>query len=333
MADPLDAELLEDLRGLGKPPSFDGNNAEYQDFRFSFRIHMSLVSAVSHTLMDNCEIERNPISLLAVMALGAAHLKCCIQMCCSLELRTKGSVRTLVRSVEESAGAEAWRLIHSRYAPDTQNRQYALMQKIMMPAKLWCDHAEGFESGLRSWELDVGEWGSASGTALADAVKVHSDDGSAALRTALLQWCYSSRNFAANPTVSAGNGTSVDDDRMQVDSLKKGKRKDRGKHPNQKGNRTTSTINTCQNCGRSGHWAKDCWRPGGGAYDNSTSNNSNTQNVKSHKGRSKRVDGVETNQPSETALVQFKRGTVDHGCDNQFRVFHKETSWCRVFAS
>ena len=33
--------------------------------------------------------------------------------------------------------------------------------------------------------------------------------------------------------------------------------------------------------------------------------------------------------------MQFKRGTerLDHGCDNQFRVFHKETSWCGVFAS
>ena len=83
----------------------------------------------------------------------------------------KGSVRTLVRSVEESNGAEAWRLIHNRCAPDTQNRQYALMQKIMMLAKLWCDHAESFESGLRAWELDVGEWERASGTALADAVQ------------------------------------------------------------------------------------------------------------------------------------------------------------------
>ena len=62
----------------------------------------------------------------------------------SLALITKGSVRTLVRSVEESNEAEAWRLIHSRDSPDTQNRQSALMQKIMMPAKLWCDHAEGF---------------------------------------------------------------------------------------------------------------------------------------------------------------------------------------------
>ena len=82
---------------------------------------MSLVRAVSHTLMDNCEIERNPISLVAVMALGDAHLKCCIQMCYSVELMTKGSVRTVVRSVEESGGAEAWHLIHSaRHSESTR---------------------------------------------------------------------------------------------------------------------------------------------------------------------------------------------------------------------
>ena len=61
-----------------------------------------------------------------------------------MALITKGSVRTLIRSVEEINGAEAWRLIHSRCAPDTQNRQYALMQKMTVPAKPWCDHAEGF---------------------------------------------------------------------------------------------------------------------------------------------------------------------------------------------
>ena len=156
---------------MGKPPSFDGNDAEYQDFPFSFRIHMSLVSTVSQQLMDRCRVERNPISLAAVQALGDAHMKCCIQMYCSLALITKGSVRTLLRSVEESNGAEARLLIHYRYAPDTRNRQYALMQKIMMPAKLWCDHAEGFESGLTALELGVGEWERASGTALK-----HSDD-------------------------------------------------------------------------------------------------------------------------------------------------------------
>ena len=64
----------------------------------------------------------------------------------------------------------------------------------------------------------------------------------AALRTALLQWCHSSRNFGANPTVSAGSGTGSDDDnKRQVDSLKKGNGKGKGKHQNQIGNRTSNT--------------------------------------------------------------------------------------------
>ena len=65
----------------------------------SFRIHMSLVSHVSHTLMDKCEFGQNTISLTAVKAFGDAHLKL-YTMCYSLALITKGSVRTLVRSVE-----------------------------------------------------------------------------------------------------------------------------------------------------------------------------------------------------------------------------------------
>ena len=102
-----------------------------------------------------------------------------------------------------------------------------------MPAKFWCDHAEGFESGLRAWELDVGDWERASGTALADAVKytvmmnmvpislrnslqLGTYPNSAARRAA-----YSSRNFGASPTVTAGNVTSAGGDPMQVDSLKK----------------------------------------------------------------------------------------------------------------
>ena len=50
VTEPIDADLLKDLEGLGKPPAFDGNDTDYQDFRFSFRMHMSLDSAISHTL-------------------------------------------------------------------------------------------------------------------------------------------------------------------------------------------------------------------------------------------------------------------------------------------
>ena len=61
--------------------------------------------------------------------------------------------------------------LRSRYAPDSQNRQYALRQKIMMPVNPWCELSEVFESGMRAWEHDGGELERASRTSLADAVK------------------------------------------------------------------------------------------------------------------------------------------------------------------
>ena len=248
---------------------------------------MSLVSSVSHELMDRCEIERNPISLAAVRALGEAHLMCCMQMYYALALITKGSARTLIRSVEETNGAEAWRLIHSRYAPDTQNRQYALKQKIMMPAKPWCDHTEGFGSGLRSWELDVGEWERASGTALADAVKytvtmkmtrffLETVCSLVHMPTAQLfvQPCCS--GVTPLETLERIRPRHLEIERVQMMTGCK----ERTKGQNQRGNRTTSTtntsstdINTCTSCGKPGHWAKECWNPGGGAYDNSAYRN------------------------------------------------------------
>ena len=67
-----------------------------------------------------------------------------------LALITKGSVRTLVQCVEESNGAEAW-------ASDTQQicarHTESSTCLIMMIAKPWCGRADGFESGLRAWEL------------------------------------------------------------------------------------------------------------------------------------------------------------------------------------
>ena len=199
-------------------------------------------------------------------------------------------------------------------ATDTQSiraRQYAFMQTIV--------------TGLRSWELDVGEWERASGIALADAVKytvminmapiflgnslqVGTCANSTALRAAQLQWCYSSRNFGANSTASSGNGTSADGGRMQVDSLMRGKRKGKGKKQHQRRNRTNNTsstdINTCKICGKPGHWAKDCWRPGGGACGNSAYRNTGKGKRKNTgKGKGKHVDVVETEQLqlSETA--------------------------------
>ena len=125
MTEPLDAELLKDLRGLGKPPSFDGNDAEYQRLSLQLpnphepRHSLSTVDGQmrSRTKSDlpgsrfsagRCTFE---VPHTDVLLVGFDHEKAVSEL--------------FVRSVEESNGAEAWRLIHSRHAPDTQNRQYA----------------------------------------------------------------------------------------------------------------------------------------------------------------------------------------------------------------
>ena len=135
-------------------------------------------------------------------------------------------------------------------------------------------------------ELDVGDCERASGPALAEAVKtvmmnmaafclknkmhLGTHTSSAALRTALLHWCYSTRNFEASSTTSARNGTSADDDnKRQVDSLTKGKGE--GKQT-PKSDWHTLKQHRCQHL----QWTLGgrLLEPGGGASDNS--NNKNT---------------------------------------------------------
>ena len=119
MVEQMDADLLKDLRGLGKPPTFDEIDAEYQDFPFSFRIHISLVSSVAkadgqmRSRMESYYLSSNESAGRSIFQM--LHTDVLL-----VSFDTKGSVRTLVRSVEESNGTEACRLSHRRYAPDTQ---------------------------------------------------------------------------------------------------------------------------------------------------------------------------------------------------------------------
>ena len=152
------------------------------------------------------------------------------------------------------------------------------------------------------------------------------------------------------------NGTGADDgNKMQVDSLKKGNEEGKGKHPKQKCTRTGNTdVNNCKNCGRTGHWVKDCWRPGGGAHDNSNKNQRKGKNNTTEKGKGPRGGRGATSQSSETASTlscpsQTPRTIQALWCnpDTQqkgwimtlggvtmsFTVSNSETSWCRRLAS
>ena len=186
---------------------------------------------------------------------------------------------------------------------------------------------------MRAWELDVGEWEGASGTALADAVKytvmmnmapiflrnslqLGTYSNSAALRAALLQWCFSSRNFGANSTVTAGNVTSEDDDRMQVDSSKKGEEKVKSKSHYQKGNRPTSTTNTSSHRYQPVQELWQTWTLGERLLEtqwrstrefHQSQQPAERQGISERIGKGKHGDVVESNQPSDTASTAVEQ--------------------------
>ena len=141
-----------------------------------------------------------------------------------------------------------------------------------MPVKLCRDHAEGFESGLRAWELDVGEWERASGTVHADAVKytVMMDTSPIFLRNNFQLGTYA--NSVVFRTVFCYNGVvipeTLEDHRPcqlemgQVRMMTTGRkstlsRKVTGKAKANtqtrkeltEANRNNTDINTCKNCG------------------------------------------------------------------------------------
>ena len=123
-------------------------------------------------------------------------------------------------------------------------------------------------------------------------------------------------------------------------------------HQHQQGTRTSNTdVNTCKNCGGTGHRVEDCWRPGGGAYDSSNNDTNEGKHNNKGKGKGKHLVVVQTSQSSETASTlscpSQTPSTIEAlWCNpdtqqkgwimtivNPFTVFKKERSWCRVLAA
>ena len=65
----LDADTMRDLRALGRVPAFSGDDAQWSEFRFSFRTYMALVAGKAEDLFDAAETAPRAIPLD-----GVAHL-------------------------------------------------------------------------------------------------------------------------------------------------------------------------------------------------------------------------------------------------------------------
>ena len=100
--------------------------------------------------------------------------------------------------------------------------------------------------------------------------------------------------------MSAGNGTSADDDRMQVDSVKKGKAKGKSKHQS-RALQTSTWSRTVAELDIGRKTLGDQVEERTAIRSVTTATRRKARVTRKAKGKSKHVDVVETNQPSETA--------------------------------
>ena len=140
MVEPVDADLLKDLGGMGKPPTFDEIDAEYQDFPSSSRIHISLVISVAkadgqmRSRMETCCLGSAGRSIFEILHTDVLLVSFDHERKCANPCPFRGRIqwsRSLASVTQE---------IRARYTESS----ICFDVKDHDARETLCDHAEGF---------------------------------------------------------------------------------------------------------------------------------------------------------------------------------------------
>ena len=264
-----------DPRLIGRPPTFDGSEAAWQDWAFQTRAYLEVID---NSVAEALELVDVQVGAIEFARLSAANKGAARRVYYILTQLLKGPALLELCRVERGNGLECWRLLQARYERGTTSRLAATLQSILRPSK-FPEDSLGFENALKDWELTVTRWESMAGEKLNDQVKrqilqeqaphgirmqlllqnfIDYDD----MRTTVLNFVVTSRDWAKTLGKQQNPNNAMDVDAITKGGFKGGKGQQKGKSK-QKGGKQDKETRECWVCGKTGHLFTDCWHRDG----------------------------------------------------------------------
>ena len=172
---------LVDTRGMGRPPSFDGNEKMWREWRGKMTAYLYATDAGAESSLKWVEVQSTPITIDLMKencinqqgVVDDAELQVGIALNKKLYLilsdTCKGEPYRMVESAGYGNGFEAWRVLMRRYASKTPGTKRALLQNLfsLKPAT----SADTFETTLLNMEEMVRRYDSMATTSMSEDIR------------------------------------------------------------------------------------------------------------------------------------------------------------------
>ena len=153
---------------LGRPPIFDGNEAEWPEWSFQGRSYLSLIGDTVADDLAKVEGIDYEVSLSEMNEQRRANSRKCFY---ALTMLVKGPPLGILRQIDDANGYEAWRKLCARFDSNLAGRQHNLLQQILKP-KPFGETATAWEDSVLAWKRDVAKWERLATDILTEQVKV-----------------------------------------------------------------------------------------------------------------------------------------------------------------
>ena len=248
-----------DTRVLEKVQSFDGTDAKFTEWRFSFEASCCLLGLENAMMVASSHADEEGIQLVDMSDDVRIRSKALYYLLVSV---CKGKAQVLIRGAERHNGLLAWHRMVKSYEPTIGGRFNIMLVGILNPK--W--RQDDFASSLISWDTVVSEYENQAGKKLEGQVKmaVITQHAPESMRGMVLQASASSggayntfrstvASYLRAARVFPSDGGAAP---MDVSWVSKGKGNGKGKDGNQ--------LGPCNICSKMGHTAKLCWFKGKG---------------------------------------------------------------------